>query len=199
MSEYDNLENTIIQELGDKDILQTIDETDMLLKPKVKNEKVKHTRVSSEETKQKRRENMKIVNKGRTDKMLLGKEEELQKKEADAKAKLDALEAKKKQLEEIKAKHLASQKKPNEEPKPEPKEEPKPVEKRGKKQVKIVVEQSSSDSEDYGSSSSSEEEVVYIAKTKKQTKKQPDEKPITKPKEETIKSIQAPSCVFKFV
>jgi hypothetical protein len=191
MTENENLENTIIQDLADKDILQTIDDSQMLLKPKGKNNKPKHTRVISEETKQQRREHLQNLNKKRTEQTLLSKEEDIQKKEADMKAKLDALEVKKKQLEEIKAKHSSSQKKP--------KEEPKPVEKRSKKQVKIVVEQSSSDSEDYGSSSSSEEEVVYIAKTKKQPKKLSDEKPITKPKEETSKSIQAPSCVFKFV
>ena len=186
-----DLENTIIQDLGDKDILQTIDETDMLLKPKGKNNKPKHTRVISEETRQQRREHLQNVNKKRTEQMLLGKEEELKSKLETIEAKKKEIQDKKKQLEEIKAKQPSSQKKP--------KEEPKPVEKRGKKQVKIVVEQSSSDSEDYGSSSSSEEEIVYIAKTKKQAKKQPDEKSITKPKEDTIKSIQAPSCVFKFV
>ena len=81
----------------------------------------------------------------------------------------------------------------------EPKATSKPKSK-PKKAVKVVYQQSSTDSEDYtDSESSSGSEVIYIQKSK--SKKQ--EKQITKAKAEPpvpkAEPKVAPTCVFKFV
>jgi hypothetical protein len=184
-----------LQDLADKDILEAV-ETETLLKPKGPKAKPKHTRAISEETKQKRSEHLTNLNKKRSDDCINNKELELQKKEATMKAKLDALEIKKKEIQERK-KALKGQ---PVEPKQETKEQPKEQKKKSKKQVRVVVEQSSSDSEDYGNSSSSssdDEPVIYIARNKKTKAK---EQPITKAKEEPkVATIEKPTCLFKFV
>lgn len=189
------LEQEIIEDLGDEDILRTVNDTDMLLKPKGKQAKPKHTKVLSPQEIERRTAILLSAVKKRSDETKLRKEKELDSKAEQMKKKLLEIEEKKNQIQKIKeskAKPVTEQ--------PESKKESKAQPKSSKKKVKVVIEQSSSDSDDYASSaSSSSEEVVYVSK-KKQSKKQADAKPITKPKEEPSKPQQShPSCVFKFV
>ena len=189
------LEQEIIEDLGDEDILRTVNDTEMLLKPKAKQAKPKHTKVLSPQEIERRTAILLTAVKKRSDETKLRKEQELDSKAEQMKKKLLEIEEKKNQIQKIKeskAKPVTKEQEVKEESKAKPKS--------SKKKIKVVIEQSSSDSDDYASSaSSSSEEVVYVSK-KKQPKKQADAKPITKPKEEPSKPQQAPpSCVFKFV
>jgi hypothetical protein len=191
MTDFSNetLENKIINDLGDKDILETTE----FLKPK-------HKRVVSDKVRAERTERIVAAAKKRGDDSKIRKEKELEAKEEQMRDKLRVLEEKKNQVKALREKkgEVSTQ------PKAEPKAEPLPkVVKKTKKAVKVVVEQSSSDSEDYSDSdsSSSGSEVIYISKSKaKKQVKEPKTKTITKEKNEPIQQIKAPPvALFKFV
>jgi len=207
-----SVEQDLIQDLGEADILQSSDLPNFALKTKTK---PKRTINISEAEKKRRGDQLREVVKKRTDDSILRKEEETLRKEEEAIIKLQKIEETKARIEETKAKRAAAKSaaKPaekKEEPKPDP--EPKDehflskgvMPKKAKKQVKVIVEQSSSDSEDYSDSdsSSSEEEVIYVSKSKrqpKQPKEQPKEQPITKPKHEPEVPKVMPTQIFKFI
>lgn len=204
MSDFssETLENKIINDLGDKDILETTE----FLKPK-------HKRVISDKVRAERTERIVAAAKKRGDDSKMRKEKELEAKEEQMRDKLRILEEKKNQVKALREKkeEVSTQPTRREEPvtkaskvpKAEPKAPQPKVVKKTKKAVKVVVEQSSSDSEDYSDSdsSSSGSEVIYISKSKaKKQVKEPKPKTITKQKEEPISQIKAPPvAVFKFV
>lgn len=195
MSSQKTLEAEIINDLSDKDILIT-DETDFALKPKKRNQPPKHTKVISEEVRKQRSETLKKINIQRSENSIDAKEAKVLQQEKETAEKLRILEEKKEQLK--KAREAVKAKKNGQAPVPVPPAiEPK---KKPSKKVKVVIEQSSSDSEDYDGSTtgedSSDDEVVYVSKAKK-PKATPKEQPITKAKSEP--PVLKPNCVFKFV
>lgn len=207
-----SVEKDLIQDLGEADILQSSDLPDFALKTKTK---PKRTINISDAERKRRADTLRETTQKRSDNALIRKEEEMKKKEEDTKIKLQKIEETKAKIAETKAKRAAAKPAPKkEEPKPVQVKEPEPKDehflskgvmpKKAKKQVKVIVEQSSSDSEDYSDSdsSSSEEEVIYVSKSKrtpKQPKEQPKEQPITKPKHEPEVPRVMPTQIFKFI
>jgi hypothetical protein len=214
------IEQDIIKDLVDKDILSSDVPLDFALKPR---DKPKRTLTLSDAEKKRRGDQLREIGKKRTDESIQRKEIEMTQKEIEMKEKLQKLEEKKKQLAEAKAKRDEAKKLESGKSKPNQDEEilvngkvsvgkeahflaSGKVPKKPKKQVKVIVEQSSSDSEDYSesdSSSSSEDEVIYVSKSKSKKPKepkQPKEIPITKPKSEPeVMPRPLPTQIFKFV
>jgi hypothetical protein len=216
-----NKEDDLINILTEEDVLDylarhpnEIPPSRPILKSKITKSKTNSNKVESKQNELNSELNNELNEKAKSklESLDIEKREIQAKKRANKKKVIEEVvqeEPKEELVQEEPKKPKIQVKKSKEQAKEEPKKKLKDQGERGfaqpkkaKKQVRVIVEQSSSDSDDYAqiesdtNSESSEEPIIYIQKTKKKSK----QLPVTKAKEEPkTASIEKPSFLFKFI